>query len=67
MPFWKLKELNDVIEDKLGHEVNRMGYIEFQLEVIRKLSGGKSEADYPVNEVWITRRANGTLDRVAYD
>lgn len=67
VPFWKLKELNDVIENKLGHEVNRMGYIEFQIELIRKLSGGKSEADYPMNEVWITRRANGTLDRVAYD
>ena len=66
VPFWKLKELNDEIENKLGHEVNRMGYIEFQLELIRKLSGGKSEADYPMNEVWITRR-NGTLDRVVYD
>ncbi len=66
VPFWKLKELNDEIENKLGHEVHRMGYIEFQLELIRKLSGGKSEADYPMNEVWITRR-NGTVDRVVYD
>ena len=67
VPFWKLKALNDQIEGKLGHEVNRMGYIEFQLELIRKLSGGKSEADYPMNEVWITRQPNGALDRVAYD
>ncbi len=67
VPFWKLRELNDQIEGKLGHEVNRMGYIEFQLELIRKLSGGKSEADYPMNEVWITRQPNGALDRVAYD
>ena len=66
VPFWKLKELNDEIETKIGHEVHRMGYIEFQLEVVRKLWGGKSEADYPMNEVWITRR-NGTLDRVVYD
>ena len=66
VPFWKLKQLNDEIESKIGHEVHRMGYIEFQLEVIRKLWGGKSEADYPMNEVWITRR-NGTLDRVVYD
>jgi hypothetical protein len=44
-----------------------MGYIEFQLELLKKLSGGKSEADYPMNEVWITRRPDGALDRVAYD
>ena len=36
-----------------------MGYIEFQIEVIRKLWGGKSEADYPSDEVWITRGPKG--------
>ena len=56
VPFWKLRDLNDTIETRIGHEVHRMGYIEFQIEVIRKLMGGKSEADYPYDEVWIARR-----------
>ncbi len=67
VPFWALRELNDEIEGKIGHEVHRMGYIEFQIALIRKLAGGKSEADYPMHEVWISRRPNGALDRVAYD
>lgn len=67
VPFWKLHSLNDEIEGTIGHEVHRMGYIEFQIELIRKLWGGKSEADYPMNEVWISRRPNGALDRVAFD
>ena len=67
VPFWALKDLNDEIEGKIGHEVHRMGYLEFQAELVRKLSGGRTEADYPMNEVWITRRPDGRLDRVAYD
>jgi len=59
VPFWKLRDLNDTIEGKIGHEVHRMGYIEFQIELIRKLMGGKSEADYPYDEVWIARGPNG--------
>lgn len=67
VPFWALKDLNDEIEGKIGHEVHRMGYLEFQFELLKKLSGGKTEADYPMHEVWITRRPNGAVDRVAYD
>lgn len=59
VPFWKLRALNDSIEDRIGHEVHRMGYIEFQIELIKKLMGGKSEADYPYDEVWIARRPGG--------
>ncbi len=51
VPFWKLKELNEKIEDKAG-EVWRMGWIEFQIEVIRKLRR-KDESQYPMNEVWV--------------
>ena len=59
VPFWKLRALNDTIEDRIGHEVHRMGYIEFQVALIRKLMGGKSEADYPYDEVWIARGPKG--------
>ena len=51
VPFWKLKTLNLKLEAKAG-EVHRMGWIEFQIEVIRKLAA-KNESQYPMNEVWI--------------
>tara|TARA_R110002020_G_scaffold26514_9_gene85966 strand:+ start:1203 stop:2183 length:981 start_codon:yes stop_codon:yes gene_type:complete len=51
VPFWKLRDLNDKIEEKTG-EVWRMGWIEFQIEVIRKLRQ-KDENQYPMNEVWV--------------
>jgi hypothetical protein len=35
-----------------------MGWIEFQIEVMRKLRS-KSEADYPYDEVWIVPREGG--------
>lgn len=51
VPFWKLRDLNDRIEATVG-EVWRMGWIEFQIEVIKKLAQ-KDESQYPMNEVWV--------------
>jgi len=51
VPFWKLKELNAKLEDSVG-EVHRMGWIEFQFAVIKKLCQ-KDESQYPMNEVWV--------------
>ncbi len=51
VPFWKLKTLNEKIEAQAG-EVWRMGWIEFQIEVIKKLRA-KDESQYPMNEVWV--------------
>ena len=51
VPFWKLRDLNARIESQTG-EVWRMGWIEFQIEVIRKLAA-KDESQYPMNEVWV--------------
>ena len=51
VPFWKLRDLNARIESQTG-EVWRMGWIEFQVEVIRKLAA-KDESQYPMNEVWV--------------
>ena len=59
VPFWKLKELNSKLEAKSG-TVHRMGWIEFQIEVFRKLSA-KDESQYPMNEVWIVPRSGGRM------
>ncbi|QIE57446.1 rhizopine catabolism protein [Pikeienuella piscinae] len=64
VPFWKLRDLNADIEKGIGGAPHRMGYIEFQIEVIRKLAGACSEADFPMNEVWIAPRAGGGFARL---
>lgn len=62
VPFWKLRELNAKIEGNAG-EVHRMGWIEFQVEVIKKLST-KDEGQYPMNEVWVIPRSGGRSMRM---
>jgi len=62
VPFWKLKQLNEKIETQIGGEVWRMGWIEFQIEVIKKLRQ-KDEGQYPMNEVWVVP-VNGRPTRV---
>ena len=54
VPFHRLRELNRAMTEGAGTPPHSMGYVEFQLAVIAKLAGGRSEADYPENEVWIT-------------
>ncbi len=63
VPFWKLRQLNDKVEQQIGGDVWRMGWIEFQIEVIKKLSQ-KDESQYPMNEVWVIP-VNGRQMRVA--
>ena len=62
VPFWKLRKLDAIVERAAG-EVHRMGWIEFQLEVIRKLSK-MGEQDHPMNEVWVVPRAGGRTSRI---
>jgi fatty acid desaturase len=62
VPFWKLKELNSKIEKKSGN-VYSMGYFEFQIEVIKRL-WQKDESQWPMNEVWVISRKDGTEVRV---
>ena len=62
MPFWKLRELNEKIETQAG-EVHRMGWIEFQTEVIRKLMA-KDESQYPMDEVWVVPLSGGRAARI---
>jgi hypothetical protein len=40
-----------------------MGWIEFQIEVIKKLMA-KDESQYPMNEVWIVPMSGGRTRRV---
>jgi fatty acid desaturase len=57
VPFWKLKALNHKIETNVG-PVHRMGWIEFQIAVLKKL-WSKDESQYPSNEVWVVPKKNG--------
>ncbi|MGB0798555.1 MAG: fatty acid desaturase [Planktomarina sp.] len=61
VPFWKLKHLNAKIE--AAGEVHRMGWIEFQIEVIKKLSQ-KDESQWPMNEVWVVPTSGGRSARL---
>ncbi len=62
VPFWKLHRLNDRIEGVAG-EVHRMGWIEFQIEVIGKLRQ-KDESQYPYDEVWVVPASGGRQVRL---
>ena len=59
VPFWKLKHLNTKIEDAAG-TVHRMGWIEFQIEVIGKLAQ-KDESQWPMDEVWVVPVKGGRV------
>jgi fatty acid desaturase len=63
VPFWKLRDLNAKIEAAAG-TVHRMGWIEFQIEVIAKLMA-KDEGQYPMNEVWVIPTTGGRTRRMA--
>ncbi len=62
VPFWKLRDLNDRIEAKAG-TVHRMGWLEFQVQVIGKLLT-KDESQYPMDEVWVIPRSGGRVTRM---
>lgn len=62
VPFWQLRDLNDRIEAKAGG-VHRMGWLEFQREVIGKLMA-KDESQYPMDEVWVIPRSGGRVSRI---
>jgi len=53
VPFHKLPQLHAAMFTESGVEPQQMGYLAFQRAVIRALSGGKSEADYPNERAWI--------------
>ncbi|MGI9407210.1 MAG: fatty acid desaturase, partial [Hyphomicrobiaceae bacterium] len=56
VPFHKLKDLHREIVANTGREPHTMGYLEFQREVFRKFSSGKTESDYPEMEAWVVSK-----------
>ncbi len=61
VPFHRLRELNTTMTENTGQPPHSMGYLAFQIEVIRRLWGGKTEADYPYDEVWISAKGERVL------
>ena len=57
-----LNTMNKKIEDSCG-EVHRMGWIEFQIEAIKRLMS-KNEDGYPMDEVWIVPTKGGRTVRL---
>ncbi|MEM9781400.1 MAG: fatty acid desaturase [Pseudomonadota bacterium] len=62
VPFWRLRDLDAAMREG-GAAPYAMGWIEFQVEVLRKL-WSRSEADYPYDEVWIVPRGDGRVQRL---
>ncbi len=62
VPFWQLRKLNDKIESAAG-PVHRMGWIEFQIEVIKRLLQ-KDESQWPMDEAWIVPVSGGRTARL---
>ncbi|SNR56831.1 fatty acid desaturase [Puniceibacterium sediminis] len=62
VPFWQLWQLDAAMRES-GAKPHQMGWFEFQIEVIRKLSA-RSEDEYPYDEVWIVPRGDGRTTRV---
>ncbi len=53
VPFHQLKKLHSEIVTRTGKHPHTMGYLEFQMEVLKRFSGGKSESDYPEKDAWV--------------
>jgi len=57
VPFWQLKGLDAELRGN-GATPYAMGWIEFQIAVIRKLAQ-KDESQYPYDEVWVVSTPHG--------
>jgi len=56
VPFYNLPELHNALFTARGTAPPTMGYLEFQRDVLRALSGGRTEADFPDDQAWIEAR-----------
>ncbi|MGO9991206.1 MAG: fatty acid desaturase [Steroidobacteraceae bacterium] len=53
VPFHRLRELHEIIFTARGASAPSMTYLGFQAVALRAFAGGKTEADYPDDQVWI--------------
>jgi fatty acid desaturase len=53
VPFHRLRELHHTLFTTRGMAPPTMSYWGFQRAVLRALSGGRSERDYPDDATWI--------------
>jgi len=53
VPFNRLPELHRTIFTAKNRKPPEMTYLGFQAAVIRAFRGGRTEADYPANRIWI--------------
>ncbi|WP_439814290.1 fatty acid desaturase [Zavarzinia sp. CC-PAN008] len=65
VPFHALPRLHDAIFTSKGREPNTMTYIGFQVALLRALSGGRTEADYPDDARWIANPGEPVAGPVA--
>lgn len=54
VPFSKLPDLHRTIFTAKNRKPAEMTYLAFQAAVVRAFWGGKSEADYPADRIWIS-------------
>jgi fatty acid desaturase len=54
VPFHRLRRLNALLFTERGLEPPTMSYWGFQVAAVRALAGGKTEADYPDDRMWIS-------------
>jgi fatty acid desaturase len=63
VPFHQLPDLDKTIFTDRGVEPYRMTYLGFQRQVIAALWKAKTEAAYPINEVWIKNELEASARR----
>jgi fatty acid desaturase len=59
VPFHRLRELHEAIFSARGAAPPTMGYLGFQLAVLRAFAGGKTEASYSDDSTWIADPTHG--------
>jgi fatty acid desaturase len=57
VPFHRLHELNKIMFTDRGTTAPTMTYFKFQRAALAAFAGGKTEADYPSDRMWLFESA----------